>query len=102
MRRSTSVLKHGYKPTLETGATAISTSAANKSSTVPIVTRIVPQILDTKETVIKYGLSALVAPLAPFWVLTVNVNHRAGLTNFGKYKETIPEGLHWRTPVGLK
>ena len=105
MRRSISVFKTGYKPTLDSSAfSATNANAinANKASNAPIVTRIIPQSLDTKEHVIKYGLSTLMAPLAPFWFFSVNANHRAVVTNFGKYKETIPEGLHWRSPVGLK
>ena len=60
-----------------------------------------PQELNSTETLLKYGLSVVLFPSAPFWFFTVPNNRRAVVTNFGKYVETLPEGLHWRTPIGL-
>jgi regulator of protease activity HflC (stomatin/prohibitin superfamily) len=60
-----------------------------------------PQELSGVESLIKYGLSTVIFPTAPLWFFTVPNNRRAVVTNFGKYRETLPEGLHWRSPIGL-
>ena len=60
------------------------------------------QKLNEVESIIKYGLSTIIFPSCPLWFVTVPNNHRAVITNFGKYQETLPEGLHWRSPIGFE
>lgn len=60
------------------------------------------QELSTTEIVLKIGCNIVVAPISLFagWV-KVKPNHRGVVTSFGKYRETISEGTHFRSPVGF-
>lgn len=94
---------------LSRGSTSISLSStyfrqcssqSSKTSANDINTNydVVPHSLDLKESIIKYGLTTIGFPLAFLngW-FAVGANHKCVITNFGKYSETIPEGLHWRS-----
>lgn len=65
--------------------------------------RIQPQALDAKESVIRYGLGTVVSPLYLIGLgwFDVPKNHVNVLTCWGKYSETVRDGLHFRVPIGL-
>jgi hypothetical protein len=65
-------------------------------------TEIIPKSLNFSEVVVKYGVGCMFSFASPFWFFSIPANHKAVMTNFGKYKETLSEGLHWRVPIGLK
>lgn len=76
---------------------------AKRAFTTKVGSNIEPQHLDAKETGIKYGLGAVISPLylVGFGWFDVPKNHVNVLTCWGKYRETVADGLHFRIPVGL-
>nr|QBK87449.1 MAG: SPFH domain / band 7 family protein [Marseillevirus LCMAC201] len=62
-----------------------------------------PQELDRKENIIRYIFGI---PLSPLYLLglgwfEVSKNHIGIITCWGKYRETVQNGLHFRMPIGL-
>ena len=64
---------------------------------------ILPQQLSPVETGLRYGLGSLVAPLYLLGLgwFDIRKNYVGVITHWGKYIETIPDGLHFRIPIGL-
>lgn len=63
---------------------------------------VVRKELDARESFFKLGGTLILSPfMVPLGFFSIPAKHRAVLTVFGKYQETISEGLHWRAPVGL-
>ncbi len=64
---------------------------------------ITKQPLDAKETLIRYGFGTIVSPfylLGMGWY-QVEKSHVGIFSCWGKYSETLSEGLHFRVPIGI-